>query len=223
MQTIRKLGLSAGLVGVMALGACTSPARFDTNDPDYNQKSAAVAGGLMGALLGSTKGDNAGERRFNAAVGAILGAGAGSLIGQRLDKQEAELRAALGNDQVMIVNTGDRLIVTMPQDILFATDSTALRPSLRADLAVLARNLQAYPDSRVQVIGHTDNVGTASYNEDLSLRRAGAVANVLVSEGVDFARISTIGMGEAQPVATNLTTEGRAQNRRVEVVIIPNG
>ena len=103
---------------------------------------------------------------------------------------------------------------------MFATDSANVRSDLRADLGALANNLQSYPQSQVQVIGHTDNVGDAGYNQSLSERRAVAVGNVLISEGVPSGRIQTYGRGESQPLASNLTSEGRAQNRRVEIRLI---
>ncbi len=120
-----------------------------------------------------------------------------------------------------MVNTGSSLVVTMPQDILFATGSASLTGPLRSDLAVLARHLNKYPDSNVQVIGHTDNVGSAAYNLNLSRQRASAVAAELISGGLSSGRVTSIGKGEDQPVASNLTPEGRAQNRRVEIVIVP--
>lgn len=162
------------------------------------------------------------ERRRNAAAGAILGAGGGALIGNQLDKQEADLRAQMGNSNVNIQNTGDRLIVTLPQDILFATDSATLRPDLQRDLRTVGQSLLAYPDTTVQVLGHTDNTGDAGYNLNLSRQRAQSVANILMTEGVPSFRIQSIGRGEDQPLASNLTPEGRAQNRRVEIVILPN-
>ena len=109
----------------------------------------------------------------------------------------------------------------MPQDILFATDSAALRPDLSRDLEAVATNLQRYPSSTVQVLGHTDNTGSASYNRDLSQRRAASVAAILVRNGVQPNRVVTYGMGEDQPVASNLTVDGRAMNRRVEIIIRP--
>ena len=154
-------------------------------------------------------------------TGAGAGAAAGAAIGNQLDKQEAELRQQMG-DNVTIRNTGDRLIVTMPQDILFPTDSANLRPTLVSDLRDVGQSLLAYPNTTAQVIGHTDSDGAAAYNLDLSQRRARSVANVLISEGVPSSRISVIGRGEDQPVASNLTPEGKAQNRRVEIVILPN-
>ena len=101
-------------------------------------------------------------------------------------------------------------------------DSAALRPDLTNDLYAVAANLQKYPASTIQVVGHTDNTGTAGYNQDLSQRRAGSVAGVLISAGVPGSRIVAVGRGEDQPVASNLTPQGRAQNRRVEIVIRPN-
>jgi len=112
-------------------------------------------------------------------------------------------------------------VVTMPQDILFAIDSAQLSGNLQSDLAVLARHLDKYEDSNVQVIGHTDNTGAATYNLNLSRQRAAAVANTLISNGVASSRVTAIGRGEDQPVSSNLNAEGRAQNRRVEIIIIP--
>ena len=217
----RRITLAVTLTAATALVACTSPARFEPDSTTTNANSGALMGGIMGAMMGIAGGDNADERRAGAIKGGVLGAIAGGVIGTQLDKQAAELEANLGNDSVMIENTGESLIVTLPQDILFATDSTAIRESLRFDLAILARNLNDYPNSTVQIVGHTDNVGSAAYNEDLSLRRASAVATVLSAEGVVASRISTLGLGESRPVDTNLTAEGRAQNRRVEIIILP--
>jgi len=131
------------------------------------------------------------------------------------------LNRDLGNN-IDVINTGDELIVRMPQDILFAFDSDRVRPDLRADLFTLADSLQRYPDTTVQIIGHTDNVGSASYNQNLSERRASSVGSVLVNAGVPGSRLRIFGAGEDQPIASNLTEEGRAQNRRVDIVIRPN-
>ena len=198
------------LVAVLTLTACA-----DTG-PRQNTGAAtgAVAGGLLGGLLSG--------RPAGAAVGAVGGALVGGAIGQQLDIQAGELRAGFGDGRIGVVNTGSSLVVTMPQDILFDTDSARLTRSIRADLRVLAEHLNKYPNSNVQVVGHTDNQGTASYNLDLSRQRAASVTRVLLNRGVAPSRVTSIGRGEDQPVASNLTPEGRAQNRRVEIVIIPN-
>ncbi|NSX53246.1 OmpA family protein [Parasulfitobacter algicola] len=215
------LGLAA-TVSIMLLGACTDPNTSGGTDPNRNTKTGAIVGGIAGAIIGSaTAGDDGDERRRGAIIGGLAGAGGGALIGRQLDKQAAELRNDLNNN-IDVVNTGERLIVTMPQDLLFAVDSTRVRPDLRSDLFVLSRSLNDYPDSSVIIIGHTDNTGPAGYNQDLSERRARSVGSVLTEGGVSQRRLRTIGRGEEQPVASNLTPEGRAQNRRVEIVIQPN-
>ncbi|PIE11789.1 MAG: hypothetical protein CSA72_01335 [Rhodobacterales bacterium] len=214
-----KLSLAVA-TSALFLGGCVSTLQ-DPNNPNRNTQTGALTGAAAGALIGIATGDNAQERRRGAVLGAALGAAGGGLIGQQLDKQEAELRAQMGSN-VGIVNTGDQLIVTMPQDILFATDSAALTGSLTADLQTLAASLNRYPSSTVNVVGHTDNVGEASYNQQLSMRRAQAVAAVLTGSGVAPSRVRSIGRGEDAPVADNLTDAGRAQNRRVEIIITPN-
>lgn len=214
--------LLAGTCALFTLSACTDPNYVDGNDPNAKAKQGALIGGLVGAAAGAISGGNAKEKRQNAVKGALLGAGGGAIVGNILDRQEADLRRDLGNDRIGINNTGDRLIVTLPQDITFATDSTTVRSDLQRDLQALAGNLRAYPNSTVQVIGHTDSDGDAAYNVDLSKRRAASVALVLFNAGVPQSRVQTYGRGEDQPVATNLTPEGKAQNRRVEVVILPN-
>jgi outer membrane protein OmpA-like peptidoglycan-associated protein len=206
-------------VSLVAVTACTEPTGMgDPNDPNRNTRQGAVVGGMLGAATGAIVSDN---RARGAVIGGILGAGTGALVGNNLDKQEAELRRDLGN-QARITNTGDRLIVSMPQDILFAVDSATLRPDLQGDLRTIAGSLNSYPDTTIQVIGHTDNTGAAAYNQALSERRANAVAGVLINSGVSAGRIRTFGAGEDQPIASNQTPQGRAQNRRVEIVIVPN-
>lgn len=215
-----KISAIAVLCGAFTLGACTDPGSLnDPNNPNRNRDSGVLLGAGIGAIAGNLLG---GDTRATA-VGAVVGGAAGGLIGNNLDKQEAELRASLGNDRVTITNTGDRLIVTLPQDILFATDSFAVNNALLNDLAAVSRSLNAYPDSTVQVIGHTDNTGDATYNQGLSERRASAVANALINSGTPAGRVVPIGRGEDAPVASNLSPEGRAQNRRVEIIILPNG
>jgi outer membrane protein OmpA-like peptidoglycan-associated protein len=178
-----------------------------------------VTGALIGAAIGATK-ESGSDRLKNAALGAAIGAIAGGAIGNVLDQQAAELRGQVGGN-VQIINEGSQLRVVMPQDILFAVDSAVLQPTLVNDLRAVAQSLQKYPNSTVQVIGHTDNTGAAAYNQDLSQRRAGSVAAVLRDYGVPGGRIVAIGRGEDQPVASNLTPEGQAQNRRVEIIIRP--
>lgn len=217
---ILKPSLAVALSVIIGLSACTDPATLGSSDPNQKAKEGALLGAALGAGIGLlTAGGNKGK---SALIGAAVGAAAGGLIGNDLDKQAAELRAELANDGITITNTGDSLIVSLPQDITFATDSFSVRSSLQSDLGKVASHLIKYPNSAVQVIGHTDNEGDATYNLGLSQRRANAVADILQADGVTFSRLQIIGRGEVQPVASNLTAEGRAQNRRVDIVVVPN-
>lgn len=208
-------------VSAFALSGCmSSETRSNNNDFRKTGTGAAIGAGI-GAVAGLITGDNSKEKKQNALKGAVIGAAGGAAVGNVLDRQAADLRQSLGNDRVTITNTGDRLIVTLPQDILFASDSASLRPDLQSDLIAVANNLQSYPNSTVQVIGHTDNTGDAAYNQNLSVQRANSVSSVLAGAGVSQARLQPIGRGEDQPIASNLTEEGKAQNRRVEIVILP--
>ena len=211
--------LTVATASVFVLAACT-PVETPTDNENQRTQEGALIGAAAGAAIGILTGDNAKERRRGAVIGAVVGGAAGGLIGNQLDKQAAELNRDLSGN-IDVVNTGSELVVTMPQDILFDFDSAALRPDLRADLNVLAASLNDYPDTTVDVIGHTDNVGDASYNQDLSRRRAQSVTRVLSNSGVESWRLRAIGRGEAEPVATNQTEEGRRQNRRVEIIIRP--
>ncbi|KAA9010583.1 OmpA family protein [Histidinibacterium aquaticum] len=218
-MTLRLFTLAA-TTGALTLAGCAD--MRDPNNPNRNTQTGAAAGAVVGALTGAvtSQGEDDEERRRRILGGAAIGAGLGAAAGYSLDRQEAELRQQLGS-QVDIQNTGSNLIVTLPQDILFATDSATLTGALQSDIAALARNLNQYPGTTVTVVGHTDNVGDASYNQNLSRRRAQAVTSVLVSNGVSPNRIQTIGRGEDAPVADNLTPQGRQQNRRVEIIINP--
>jgi outer membrane protein OmpA-like peptidoglycan-associated protein len=212
-----KTPLALSCVALLGLTACVDPNAYPDN-PNARQQSGAIIGALTGAALGAGSRE---DKLAKAVVGGAIGAAAGAAIGASLDRQAAELRGSIANPNISVTNQGSYLIVNMPQDLLFATDSASLRPDLNADLRTVAGSLLRYPDSRIEVIGHTDNTGTAAYNLDLSQRRAGAVANVLIGNGVPAQRIAVIGAGEDRPVASNLSPQGRAMNRRVEIIIRP--
>jgi outer membrane protein OmpA-like peptidoglycan-associated protein len=213
-----RISLGLGAISLLALTACQAPLPGQTNT---NASAGAAVGALLGAGVGALTGDNREDSIRNAAIGAAVGAGLGAIGGDSLDRQEAELRAQLGSG-VGLVNTGSQLIVTMPQDILFATGSATLTPTLIGDLQDVARSLNTYPNTTVQVVGHTDNTGDAAYNQRLSEQRAQSVASVLISSGVAPSRVQIVGRGENNPIASNQTAEGRQQNRRVEIIITPN-
>jgi outer membrane protein OmpA-like peptidoglycan-associated protein len=217
---LSKMTFAVALSGVLVLSACDTVT--DPNNPNRNAQTAAIVGAGLGAAVGIARGDNAGDRNRGAVVGALGGGGRGAGVGTLLDRQEAELRQQMGSN-AQIVNTGSQLIVTLPQDILFDTGSAALSGGLRSDLNALAASMNNFPNSTVNVIGHTDSDGTAAFNQDLSARRAQAVSSVLIQSGVSPNRIRSIGRGEDAPIASNLNAEGKRQNRRVEITITPNG
>jgi len=215
-MTTSRFAFLAASVGVLALSACTDPM---TGDPNRTQ-TGALTGAAIGAVLGGTR-ESGNDRFKNAALGAAIGAAGGAVIGNILDKQAAELRGDFSNGQIDVVNNGNELIVRMPQDILFAVNSATVSSGLRGDLGVLAANLNRYPNSIIEVQGHTDNTGSSAYNLNLSQQRAQSVTSILAANGVSQARLRAVGMGEDRPIASNLTPEGRAQNRRVDIIIRP--
>ena len=205
-------------IALMGLTACVDPNAYP-DQPNARATNGAIIGGVARALAGaSLKGD---DKVAKAAVGGIIGAALGGAIGSTLDQQAADLRSSIGNSNISVTNNGQYLVVNMPQDVLFATDSASLRPDLISDLRGVAGSLNRYPNSTIEVIGHTDNSGSAAYNQDLSQRRATSVAQVLRDSGVQAGRVAAYGRGEDQPVASNLSAQGRAQNRRVEIIIRP--
>lgn len=213
-----KTPLILAALGALTLSACVDPNAYP-NDPNARTKNGAVLGGLLGAAAGvAVSGD--GDELKGALLGGAIGAATGAAIGSDLDRQAAELRGSLSSN-ISVTNMGDYLVVNMPQDLLFATDSAYLSGNLVGDLRAVGASLVKYPNSTIEVIGHTDNVGEAAYNQDLSQRRAVAVAEVLRNSGVPSGRITTYGRGEDAPVASNQTEYGRAQNRRVEIIIRP--
>ena len=202
----------AVMTAAFALTACV--------EPGEKTRQGALTGAAVGAVAGAVLGK--GSRKDEIVKGAVVGGLLGGAIGNRLDAQEQALRGSIGDSGALIVNTGSELIVTLPESITFETDSTYVRPSVQTTLTKLANNLNDYPGTTVDVVGHTDNVGAESYNQDLSARRAAAVSGILIRSGVSSSRIRAYGRGERDPIATNLSAEGRAQNRRVEIIIIPN-
>lgn len=207
--------------GITALGAC-APAMTNTGTTGLSRtQQGALAGAAVGALYGANRDDDSSGRGRDIARAAIVGAAAGAVAGNILDRQAAALQQSISNPNVQIVNRGDYLQVTLPEGILFATGSAAVSGPAQTDLYAVARNLNQYPNSRVEVIGHTDNTGSAALNQDLSQRRAQSVAGILAAAGVAQSRLAAVGRGFTQPIASNDTVAGRAQNRRVEILIRP--
>ncbi|WP_439859482.1 OmpA family protein [Pseudomonas sp. MBLB4136] len=198
---------------------CASQNPYD-GQPSSNK--TATYGGL-GALAGAVAGaaishDNRGK---GALIGAAVGGAAGAGYGYYADKQEEELRRSMQGTGVQVARQGDVIQLIMPGNITFATDSAEIAGSFHAPLNNLANSFRQYPQNSIEIVGHTDSTGSHAYNMNLSQRRAQSVANYLIAQGVDQTRLSTRGAGPDQPLASNATADGRAQNRRVEVNLRP--
>lgn len=183
-----------------------------------NTAVGAAVGTAGGAALGTLAG---GDDRRNALAGAGIGLLTGTAVGAYLDAQQAALEANLAGTGAYVQNRGDRLVVILPGNVTFATDSARIAPNFYGPLGDIAVTLQQYPESFIDLIGHTDSRGSEDYNQRLSEDRALAVADFFRGQGVNPGRIASFGQGETQPVATNDTAAGRQENRRVELVIIP--
>jgi outer membrane protein OmpA-like peptidoglycan-associated protein len=181
------------------------------------ERTGAIVGAAGGAVAGGLIGRAAGSTAKGAIIGAAVGGAAGAVIGARMDKQAAELSREIPGAKVERV--GEGILVTFDSGILFDYDSATVKPAARENLSNLATSLEKYPGTNVMLVGHTDADGADAYNQALSERRASAAAAYLASQGVPRARIEATGRGEAEPVGSNDTAAGKAQNRRVEVAI----
>jgi outer membrane protein OmpA-like peptidoglycan-associated protein len=209
----RRLGAGALLVTFTAAFGC------QTNTGtilDKKTTQGAILGTLAGAAAGAAIDKKAGR---GALIGAAVGGVAGGLIGNYLDKQAQEIDAI---PDANVQRREESLVVLFPGDVLFEVGSSALSPGAYQRLSSLAESLVRYPDTNVVVKGHTDGTGDESYNLRLSEDRAESVRKYLVAEGVAASRVTAVGYGEAFPVASNATPEGRQQNRRVEIEIKPS-
>lgn len=182
----------------------------------------AAGGAAAGAILGQVIGHDTKSTLIGAAIGAAVGGAAGAGVGHMMDKQEQEMRQALAaSDAAAVQREGNLLSVVLKGDVSFDTNSSVVRPGLYGELDRIASVLVQYPQTLIRIEGHTDNVGSESYNMDLSRRRAEVVKNLLVQRGVDGSRMEVVAFGESTPVATNNTEAGRQKNRRVELKIAP--
>jgi outer membrane protein OmpA-like peptidoglycan-associated protein len=205
--------LSAALI----VGACTT-------DPYTGERKVAntATGAALGALAGAGVGMLAGgDDRRNALIGAGIGALAGGAIGLYTDQQEAELRRELQGSGISVTRVGDQIVLNMPSNITFATDQDQVMSAFYPTLNAVAKVLNRFPKTIVDVYGHTDSTGDDTYNFNLSQRRALSVANYLNAQGVDSRRFAVTGFGETRPIASNANDLGRAQNRRVEIQLTP--
>lgn len=214
--------ISVSIAAMLGATACTTTDPYRTTPNRNNTGTGAIAGALGGALLGYlTNTNNSEQGRKNALIGAGIGAIAGAGVGQYMDRQQRALEAELSGTGVGVTRQGDNLVLRMPSDVTFATNQSEVDARFLPVLADVARVLQEYDRSMVDVIGHTDSSGGDQINQPLSERRASSVARYLVNNGVIAERLYVAGVSSSQPIASNNTTEGKAQNRRVEILIRP--
>jgi outer membrane protein OmpA-like peptidoglycan-associated protein len=222
MRKFATTALLAAIASAILVSSCASYTgqTNDPNDPNHTRRGALIGAGI-GAVAGLLSGGDAVERRQRALVGAGIGGLAGGGIGAYQDRQEAALRRDLQGTGVDVVRQGDNITLNMPGNITFAFDSSNLQPQFYPVLDNVASTLSQYNQTVIEVAGHTDNVGSDAYNQQLSVQRANAVANYLGSKGILQQRMMVVGAGETRPIASNDTEAGRAQNRRVEITIVP--
>lgn len=216
---IKKFALLA--LAATYLSACTTTDPYTGEQKMSNTAGGAMLGAAVGALGGLAVGHSADSRRNAALIGAGIGALAGGAIGNYMDQQEAELRAQLEGTGISVTRAGDRIILNMPSNITFDIDQDAVKSGFYPTLNSVAIVLRKFNRTLIDINGHTDSTGSLAHNQDLSQRRAYSVANYLGGQGIDQRRISAQGFGPSQPVASNATEAGRAQNRRVEIQIAP--
>lgn len=217
MNRSRIILSSLAAFSLLSVSACVT-------DPNTGEKkvSRTAIGGVGGAAVGYLLGGLIGGKTARI-VGAGIGGVAGGVVGYKMDQQIKELKEKTAGSGVDVteVDNGSAILVNLPDGVTFAVNSTTISPAFQVTLDQIAQSLKDYPESLVDVYGHTDSTGSDAYNQDLSERRARSVAGYLAMRGVSSARIRSQGFGEQYPVASNDTEEGRALNRRVEIKITP--
>jgi outer membrane protein OmpA-like peptidoglycan-associated protein len=187
-----------------------------TNKTTKGTVIGALAGGTVGALIGKKAGNTA----VGALIGGAVGGTAGAFIGRGMDRQAEQLKQTIPGAEV--IREGEGIIVKFDSGILFDVSKSELKTAAMTNIQNLAKSLKDNPDTDVTIIGHTDNSGSDEYNNRLSERRAEAVKTFTINQGISASRINTRGKGESEPIADNSTEEGKAKNRRVEIVIVAN-
>ena len=213
---------SVSIAAMLGAGACTTTDPYSSTPTRNNTGTGAIAGALGGALLGYLTNTSNGEQgRKNALIGAGIGALAGAGVGQYMDRQQRALEAELSGTGVGVARQGDTLVLRMPSDVTFATNQSSLDSRFLPVLDDVARVLNEYDRSMVDVIGHTDASGGDAINQPLSERRATSDASYLMDQGVIRERLYVAGNSSRNPIADNSTVDGKAKNRRVEILIRP--
>ena len=217
----KKIAIACMVSAAIGLQACTTVDPYTREEKTSSATKGAAIGAAVGAILGIATSKDKKNRKERALKGAGIGAIAGGGVGYYMDVQEAKLRQRLENTGVSVTRDGDNIILNMPSNITFEVDKSDVKPNFVDVLGSVALVLKEYKSTMIEVAGHTDSTGSDSYNQMLSQQRAQAVSNVLIGDGVQPVRIDTVGYGETRPIASNSTPAGRAQNRRVELTLLP--
>lgn len=212
---------SALIAAAVVTSGCATYNPYTGEKQTSKATTGAAIGAAVGAIIGIATSDNAKERKERALKGAGIGAITGGGVGYYMDVQEAKLRQKLEASGVSVTRDGDNIILNMPGNITFDTNQSNVKESFKPVLDSVAEVLKEYKSTMIQVGGHTDSTGSDQYNLMLSQNRAQAVANVLIGFGVEPVRTDVVGFGETSPIASNSTESGRAQNRRVELILVP--
>ncbi|MZR61814.1 OmpA family protein [Alcanivorax sp. DP30] len=218
---MKRFAGSLVLASAVAFAGCSTINPYTGEKQTSKATSGAAIGAVAGALIGIATSDSAKERKERALAGAGIGAVTGGGVGYYMDVQEAKLRQKMEGAGVSVTRDGDNIILNMPGNLTFDTDSSTVKSSFAPVLEAVAEVLEEYESTMIQVAGHTDSTGGDRYNLLLSQQRAQAVANQLGSHGVQQVRMDVVGFGETQPIASNGTPGGREQNRRVELTLMP--
>lgn len=217
----KKIAIACLVSAAIGLQACTTVDPYTREEKTSSATKGAAIGAAVGAILGIATSKDKKHRKERALKGAGIGAIAGGGVGYYMDVQEAKLRQRLENTGVSVTRDGDNIILNMPSNITFEVNKSDVKPNFADVLGSVALVLKEYKSTMIEVAGHTDSTGSDSYNQMLSQQRAQAVSSVLVSDGVQPVRIDTVGYGESRPIASNSTEQGRQQNRRVELTLLP--
>jgi outer membrane protein OmpA-like peptidoglycan-associated protein len=215
---LKSLTLSLVIASTTLLAGCTSINPYTGQSQVNNTTKGAVVGGGLGAGIGALAGGTKG-----ALIGAGVGTAAGGLVGYSLDRENEELRQVLVGTGVQVQKNGKEIVLVMASDVSFRTNSADINAGFYPALNSVAKVLKKYSNQNVIITGYTDNTGSPTYNQDLSARRAESVGAYLVGQGVSSNKLFTKGMGELNPIASNANSAGRAQNRRVEITLRPQG
>jgi len=221
MRDYFDIRLITALLLIVFLSGCTTTDPYTREQKMSKTATGATIGAVVGAAAGALTGGNGRERRQRALIGAGVGALTGGGVGYYMDRQEQKLRMQLENTGVSVTRNGDSIILNMPGNVTFNTDSSMIRGSFYDVLSSVVLVVKEFDKTIIEIAGHTDSTGSDQYNQNLSEQRASSVGQYFMAQGIDRMRIMTKGYGESRPIADNNTEQGKQLNRRVELTLVP--